>query len=113
MRIIFIGPPGAGKGTQAQFICEQFGIPQISTGDMLRAAVKAQTELGLRAKAVMDSGGLISDEVIIGLNLRHDVHIRIRELIIHIKIKNARRNNVISAARVDRINTSATDHNVV
>lgn len=67
MRLILLGAPGAGKGTQAQFICEKFNIPQISTGDMLRAAVKAETELGLRAKAVMDSGGLISDEVIIGL----------------------------------------------
>ena len=67
MRLILLGAPGAGKGTQAQFICEKFSIPQISTGDMLRAAVKAKTELGLRAKAVMDSGGLISDEVIIGL----------------------------------------------
>jgi adenylate kinase len=67
MRLILLGAPGAGKGTQALFICERFGIPQISTGDMLRAAVKAKTELGLRAKTVMDSGGLISDEVIIGL----------------------------------------------
>ena len=67
MRLILLGAPGAGKGTQAQFICEKFGIPQISTGDMLRAAVKAKTELGLQAKAVMDAGGLISDEVIIGL----------------------------------------------
>ena len=67
MRLILLGAPGAGKGTQAQFICEKLSIPQISTGDMLRAAVKAKTELGLRAKAVMDSGGLISDEVIIGL----------------------------------------------
>jgi adenylate kinase len=67
MRLILLGAPGAGKGTQAQFICEKFSIPQISTGDMLRAAVKAETELGRRAKAVMDAGGLISDEVIIGL----------------------------------------------
>jgi adenylate kinase len=67
MRLILLGAPGAGKGTQAQFICEKFSIPQISTGDMLRSAVKAKTELGLRAKAVMDTGGLISDEVIIGL----------------------------------------------
>lgn len=67
MRLILLGAPGAGKGTQAQFICEKFSIPQISTGDMLRSAVKAKTKLGLQAKVVMDSGGLISDEVIIGL----------------------------------------------
>ncbi len=67
MRVILLGAPGAGKGTQAQFICERFGIPQVSTGDMLRAAIKAGTDLGKQVKEVMDSGGLVSDDLIIGL----------------------------------------------
>jgi adenylate kinase len=67
MRLILLGAPGAGKGTQAQFICDKYQIPQISTGDMLRAAVKAGTELGLKVKEIMETGGLVSDEIIIGL----------------------------------------------
>ncbi|HAK32454.1 MAG TPA: adenylate kinase, partial [Acinetobacter radioresistens] len=67
MRIILLGPPGAGKGTQAQLICKRYNIPQISTGDKLRAAIREGTELGLKAKSVMDAGGLVSDELIIGL----------------------------------------------
>jgi len=67
VRLILLGPPGAGKGTQAAFITEQFGIPQIATGDMLRSAVKAQTPLGIEAKKVMDAGSLVSDDIIIGL----------------------------------------------
>ena len=67
MKLILLGPPGAGKGTQASFICEKYGIPQISTGDMLRAAIKASTPLGIEAKKVMDLGCLVSDEIIIAL----------------------------------------------
>lgn len=67
MNLILFGPPGAGKGTQAQFIMEQFGIPQISTGDILRSAVKAQTSLGIKAKSIMDAGELVSDDVVLGI----------------------------------------------
>ncbi|MBO0612084.1 adenylate kinase [Thiothrix fructosivorans] len=67
MKVILLGGPGAGKGTQANFIKEKYNIPQISTGDMLRAAVKAGTEMGIAAKKVMDAGGLVSDEIILGL----------------------------------------------
>jgi adenylate kinase len=67
MRLILLGPPGAGKGTQARFICERFGIPQISTGDMLRAAIQAGTPLGLEARKIIDAGGLVSDGTIVAL----------------------------------------------
>lgn len=67
MKLILLGPPGAGKGTQAAMLVEQFGIPQISTGDMLRAAVRDQTEMGRKAKEYMDAGGLVPDEVVVGI----------------------------------------------
>src|SRR5206468_4580843 len=79
MKLILLGPPGAGKGTQAAFIRDKFGIPQISTGDMLRAAVKAGTPLGIAAKKVMDAGQLVSDEIIIGL---------VKERLKHVDCKN-------------------------
>ena len=79
MRLILLGPPGAGKGTQAGFIRDHFRVPQISTGDMLRAAVKAETPLGLAAKKVMDAGQLVSDDIIIGL---------VKERLKHLDCKN-------------------------
>ena len=67
MRLIFLGPPGAGKGTQSKFVCDKFNIPQISTGDILRDAVKNGTEMGIKAKSFMDAGKLVPDEVVIGI----------------------------------------------
>ena len=67
MNVLLFGPPGSGKGTQAQFLVERYGIPQISTGDMLRSAVKAKTSLGNAAKSIMDAGGLVSDDIVLGL----------------------------------------------
>ena len=71
MRLVLLGPPGAGKGTQAARLVEKYGIPQLSTGDMLRSAVAAETPIGLQAKAIMESGALVPDDVVIGLSLIH------------------------------------------